>query len=555
VGRAACGARACDAPDPLGSSILFDVTPVDPSKIQALRDAWETAIGKDRPKDALAALEGLELLEPHEARWPHRKGDVLRRLGKPGEAEESFVRAVRCYVGQGFFTRAAALAKAVVDANPARRELLDELNPAPAKKLRDEVKPPVASPALEPRIPRPPRPPSGTMDAVRGPIAMPPARHEESFDLPKSAAVLSDPRARGGAGRRDVHDDFADDDLGLDFEFDHERDSSIAGVRVDRISVVAAAMGLAPAKDASDDEVRFEDVPDVYAMSIDVDMSELEQSSARDSTPELEVGEFPDAETPTALRLTLMSAATLFVDVPKAAMSEMVAAAQLQDMAHGARIYRAGEPSDGLYVVVEGKVDLFDEVAKKKMVVSEGSVFGEDALLQGGVRSVSARVNGRLLALKIPKSALDGIVKRHLALGDVLFNVLVRRLVTMALQTSELFAAFDVATRKELARLFEVRRAAPGTVIKQRGKRSDGLYLPLAGELEMDDGASKGTLPLGAMFGHTSLLSDAPEQRTITTRKESVVLRLPAARFVAFAARFPAALAHLAELAQRPRSL
>ncbi|MBX3185689.1 MAG: cyclic nucleotide-binding domain-containing protein [Labilithrix sp.] len=495
----------------------------DSAKTLALREAWQEALMKDRLRDALAALDGLELLEPNEPRWPHRKGDVLRRLGRPKEAEESLERAVRCYMNRGFFTRAAALAKVLVELDPARAPILEELNPAPAKQLRDEAVSPKSSP-LNPRMPPPPRLPSGTMPAVR----VPPIPREEPIELPKTAKAF-DPLPPS-----------PDDD---------EHPSVVAGVRADRISVVASAMALVSANDVADDEVRFVDVPDVYAL--DVDLSELEESSPRDSSPELEVEGFDDDEAPTAVRLALMSGASLFVDVPKPAMSEMVAAASLVDLTHGVPVYRRGEHADGLYVVVEGKVDLVVPGTTKKLVVTEGSVFGEDALLEGGVRNADTRVSGRMLALKIPKVALDEIVQRHASLGDVLFDVLVRRLLTMSLQTSPLFAVFDLPTRKELARLFEVRRAAPNTIIKQKGKRSDGLYLPLAGELEARyDETSVTILPLGTMFGHTSLLSDEPEERTIRTRKESVVLRLPAARFLAFAARVPTALAHLAALAR-----
>jgi CRP-like cAMP-binding protein len=517
--------------------------PSDPKQIEKLREAWEKAVSRDRLKDALAALDGLELLDPKEAKWPQRKGDTLRRLGKTKEAEESFVRAVRCYQAQGFLARAAALAKAVVDLNPERADLLRELDPAPAKKIRDEVAPPKASP-LNPSVPGPPRLPSALP-------AAPPAPARAAAPAPAARMPAPAPKPIP----REEPLEFPKANKGIDVVFPPTREeedrepSSIAGVRADRISVVAAAMGLEKAKDAAPDEVRFENVPEVYAF--DVDLSELEDEPPPDSAPDLEVHGY-DEETPTAIRLALMSAATLFVDVPKEAMSEMVAAAHLVDLPNGAALYRRGEPADGLYVVVEGKIDLIVPGTKKKLVVAEGSVFGEDSLLEGALRIATTRVNGRVLALKIPKIALDAIVLRHVMLGDVLFDVLVRRLITMALQTSTLFAAFDVKTRKELARLFEVRRAAAGTVVKQRGKRSDGLYLALAGELDVDDGSK---ITLGTMFGHSSLLSDAPEPRTVTVRKESVLLRLPAARFLSFAARVPAALTHLAELAQHPDAL
>ena len=487
-------------------------------KALALRRAWERAIGKDQPRAALEALEQLAALEPHDPAWPHRKGDILRRLGRAAEAEEAFVAAIRAYVARGFFTRAAALAKSVVDANPARAEILIELDAAPARKLRDENRPQQSS-ILNPRLPPPPRTPSGTMPAALPPIIPredPPEPADETFE-------------------------------------EEERPSLVAGVPAGQVGVVASAMGLRPAMDSSTDEVRFEDVPDAFA--VEVDLSEMESViPPAPEPPGADAEVFEAEETPSALRLALMSGATLFADVPQDVMSELVSAAELLELGHGHVVYRRGEPANGLYVIAEGTA-IVTPAGERPFAVTEGHVFGEDCLLEGAARGADARVQIRLLALRIPKEALDRAVKRRPAVGDVLFDLLVRRLVAGTLQASPLFAAFDVPVRRELARMFEVRRAAPGVVIKQRGKRSDGLYIAIAGEIEIDDGAATSTLPLGTMFGHASLLTDAPEKHTVRMRKEGVVLRLPATRLLAFAARFPKALAHLTELAQRPHAL
>jgi coenzyme F420-reducing hydrogenase alpha subunit len=104
-------------------------------------------------------------------------------------------------------------------------------------------------------------------------------------------------------------------------------------------------------------------------------------------------------------------------------------------MKHGAFVYRRNEAADGLYVLVEGMVLLVRPGAPRALGLNEGHVFGEDCLLEGATRAVDVRVNGRMLALRIPKEALDRAVVRHSTLGDVLFDVLVRRLVTNALQT------------------------------------------------------------------------------------------------------------------------
>jgi CRP-like cAMP-binding protein len=493
-----------------------------------LRRAWEHAVGRNSYKDALAAIEALERIEPTDPAWPHRRGDVLRRLGRTTEAEEAFTAAVRLYVARGYLTRAVALAKIVVDMNPERADILGDLDQGPTQRLRAENRPPAASP-LNPRLPPPPRAPSGTMGAVHT-SSLPPIPREEPPVPPPPATEHPAPEA-------------------------DEHPSLVAGVPTDQVTVVAAAMGLEPARDSAADEVRFENVPDVFA--VEVDLSELEPQSSADSAgseADVEVRTFDAEEAPSAVRLALMSGATLFADVPEEVMTQLVRTSVLLELANGASVFRRNEDANGLYVLVEGKVRI-TRPGEMGFVVTEGHILGEDCLLEGATRTADAVVHGHALAMRIPKEALDAVVKRHAAVGNVLFELLVRRLVAHTLQTSPLFAAFDAATRKELARLFEVRRASPGVVIKERGKRSDGLYIPLAGEFDLDNGKHVVPLPLGSLFGHASMLSQEPEKHTIRVLKEAVVLRLPAARFLAFAARFPKALAHLTELAQRPHAL
>ena len=116
------------------------------------------------------------------------------------------------------------------------------------------------------------------------------------------------------------------------------------------------------------------------------------------------------------------------------------------------------------------------------------------------------------------------------------------------MESSPLFTAFELKTRFELAQMFEVRRADIGTIIAERGRKSDGLYLLLAGNVvaEPHTGAMS-RIPIGSAFGHGSLLGEPVANATVRAVSESVLLRMPATSFSAFAMQYPPALAHLAE--------
>ena len=144
---------------------------------------------------------------------------------------------------------------------------------------------------------------------------------------------------------------------------------------------------------------------------------------------------------------------------------------------------------------------------------------------------------------------------RHSVIGDALFQVLARRLVTNLMHSSPLFTSFEAKVRLELAQMFEIRRAEADTVIRERGKRSDGLYVLLAGHVTATGDAGELRIARGSTFGHGSLLGAAPAEVTIEAKSESVLLRLPAAKFSALAASYPPVLAHLSETAdEQPRS-
>lgn len=105
------------------------------SRTRKLRDQLQKSLTKERFPDALVLYESLERMEPREPRWPHRNGDLLKRLGRLEEAVESYIRAVDTYAELGFVARAAAMAKVVVSIDPNREDVLERVTPDAAREL------------------------------------------------------------------------------------------------------------------------------------------------------------------------------------------------------------------------------------------------------------------------------------------------------------------------------------------------------------------------------------------------------------------------------------
>jgi tetratricopeptide (TPR) repeat protein len=103
------------------------------SKTIDLRDQLSKALQAGRFTQALDLYELIEKRKPDEPRWAHRKGDLLRRMGRGPDAVIAYERAVHLYSAKGFDARATATAKLVLTLDPNRGEVLEWANCAAAR--------------------------------------------------------------------------------------------------------------------------------------------------------------------------------------------------------------------------------------------------------------------------------------------------------------------------------------------------------------------------------------------------------------------------------------
>jgi len=95
------------------------------SQTSDLRAELSRALKADRFDQALDLYELIEKRKPDEPRWAHRKGDLLRRMGRNAEAVIAYERAVHLYSEKGFDARASATARLLLAIDPSKREVLD----------------------------------------------------------------------------------------------------------------------------------------------------------------------------------------------------------------------------------------------------------------------------------------------------------------------------------------------------------------------------------------------------------------------------------------------
>jgi len=245
--------------------------------------------------------------------------------------------------------------------------------------------------------------------------------------------------------------------------------------------------------------------------------------------------------------------APLFSDLSHEAFVELVERCPLRRFESGDRIIQQGEPGDSFYVICEGRVSVLredDGLAHPVAALEAGEFFGEVALLAGGPRTASVyALTDDTQVLEISGQLLMELARRHPGVASALKTFCRQRLLSNLLSTSALFRPLERGERRELATRFRARDALPGEVVITQGEQGDGLYVVLAGEVEvLRDGEVAGTLGAGDVFGEMSLLDGVPASATVRTLRRTSLLRLPTSELAAVLERYPAVRAHLEAL-------
>ncbi len=99
--------------------------------------------------------------------------------------------------------------------------------------------------------------------------------------------------------------------------------------------------------------------------------------------------------------------------------------------AHGEILMREGEEGDSMYVILDGRVDVFIKTpsggSEKIGTLTKGDYVGEMSLLTGEPRSATVRANGDVLVMEVNKHMLAPILKKQPELVETLSEMLAKR--------------------------------------------------------------------------------------------------------------------------------
>lgn len=107
----------------------------------------------------------------------------------------------------------------------------------------------------------------------------------------------------------------------------------------------------------------------------------------------------------------------LFRGLEPQELDRIASAAQYRSYRAGTYVVQAGDPSTGLHIVLEGRVEfvLQDDNARELIlrVLGEGALFGEETIIEGACCSESVRTCAACQVLFIPRAAVNECLLRN----------------------------------------------------------------------------------------------------------------------------------------------
>ncbi len=208
--------------------------------------------------------------------------------------------------------------------------------------------------------------------------------------------------------------------------------------------------------------------------------------------------------------------------------------------AFGAMIVRQGDQADAMYVLVDGSArvltttDTGDEVPLN--VLGPGTVFGDIALLSGGVRTATIRARTPVTALRLDRGLFVALVRRHpeLAAEVQRQTALVALNDFLALETP--FAALPGGVRRTVAERLREAPTAAGTRIVEAGARARAIAIVRDGRVRVGETRF---LRRGDLLGEREVLDGEPHRAGATALDDGTLLELSADDYRDLAAAHP----------------
>jgi len=554
---------------------------MDPSE---LREQSVSAFAKGRFAKAAELYEAYCAQVPTDSQAWLRLGDAWSRLRKKDKAVAAYYQAAKLYADSGFFPRAIAACKLVLEIEPEHlgvKSMLEELymHKAAPRAPKHAFLSPKAEPVLvvaeveeaepvlvvaevaeaEPVLvvaeaePLVSEESSGLLGSVPHPIPLP----GKTLDVTPLADEIPIVLGQEELSQEHEEEDSEKKALPIPTPPVTEKHASLPWAEAMkppsiRPTVLPASLGMAPAAStalpqtqAGTGRFRVSSSGTFYAIEDAAKASLEAQGENPNDWLSVEKHAMPPAGFPVDI--------PLFSDLPQAALMALFNYCPLRRFAPGTVVISQGELGNSFFVICSGEVRVFRVQEGEQVelaILKEGEFFGEMALLSGEPRSAFVEaVEPDTQVLEIPADALVGLSRKFPQISTALWRFYRQRLLSNVMASSLLFRPFALEDRQQLIRCFQAVDVGPSEVVVAQHQKSEGLFVVLVGHLEViKNGKKVAVLREGECFGEISLLTRAPATASVVAVERSSLLKLPANEFNTLISTHPQVLELLSQL-------
>lgn len=219
-----------------------------------------------------------------------------------------------------------------------------------------------------------------------------------------------------------------------------------------------------------------------------------------------------------------------FSAFPEDLVKGLLERGRLETYRSGAFVVRQGEPGSSCYVVRSGKLsvlvrDAFGEEVEVSSL-EPGTLFGEVALLEAGIRTASIRAATAAEVLRLEgESFLDLVKKGGFSSDDVESRIRIHG----DLKGHPIFRWIQPVRLKRLLTSLDLCRFEKGSVILKEGDEGDQMYLIHRGHCQVSREGAQETVRLGPgdVFGEMAVLDRTRRSATVTAVDDMLVACIP----------------------------
>jgi len=230
----------------------------------------------------------------------------------------------------------------------------------------------------------------------------------------------------------------------------------------------------------------------------------------------------------------------------------------------GSYLCRTGDKGDTITLVIDGEIAVFLRSQNGKAIlhnlIGPNDIVGEACFLNPGARNADMIANKDSTIVELPRKKLLSYLVAHPDAEKLLEEKANFRQMTTLLSSHELLQSLPLDMRKFMARMSNIERYQPDTLIRRAGQEVDAVDMVIRGEVAfmMNDKNSQyqsiGKIRPGELVGDTSALRKATCSADIVANSEALMAHIPLSSFTNVVEAYPPFKEKLLKHAQHQRT-